>query len=58
MDRSIQAVQEKILDPFAAELIRRQADVVDDDQRHRHGSRPVTEVGRRQPFRARQPAIR
>jgi hypothetical protein len=57
IDRSIQPVQEKILDPIAAELVGRQADVVDDNQRYRLAGRPIAEIGGWPPLGASQPAI-
>ncbi|MPN30011.1 hypothetical protein SDC9_177468 [bioreactor metagenome] len=55
--RGIEPVEEEILDPVAAELAGRQADVMHDHQRDRGAGRAFAEVRRFPVFGRRQPAI-
>ena len=53
----IEAIEEKVFDPFARKFIGRQADVVQNDQRHRFSGRPFAKVRRGQLLRSVQPAL-
>ena len=57
-DRFPEAIEEEVRDPAAAEVIRRQADVVDDDERRQRMRGTRLEVRRRQPARGGDPALR